>query len=80
MKEFAVGALRKMTAQLDKNEQVNYQLPIGEQFIALNEVLGKSLTLNFHGAIHCLHCGKKTNKSIRQYLIYQHWIGTILIF
>ena len=66
MKEFAVGALRKMTAQLDKNEQVNYQLPIGEQFIALNEVLGKSLTLNFHGAIHCLHCGKKTNKSYSQ--------------
>jgi hypothetical protein len=66
MTEFAVGALKKMTAQLDQHGAVNYQLPIGQQLIAVNQLIGKSLTLNYHGAIHCLHCGKKTNKSYSQ--------------
>lgn len=66
MTELTVGALRKMTAQLDENGKVNYQLPIGEQLLPLNEVIGKTLTLTFHGAINCSHCGKKTKKSYSQ--------------
>jgi hypothetical protein len=66
MTELAVGALKKMAAQLDNNGDVHYQLPVGQQLLALNDVIGKSLTLNFHGAIHCLNCGKKTNKSYSQ--------------
>ncbi len=66
MTELAVGSLKKMAAQLDKNGHVHYQLPIGQQLLPLNDVIGKSLSLNFYGAIHCLHCGKKTKKSYSQ--------------
>ncbi len=61
-----VGALRKMTAQLNNNGQVNYQLPVGEQLIELNELIGQSLTLTYHHQISCCHCGRKTKKSYSQ--------------
>jgi hypothetical protein len=64
MTELAVGALKKMAAQLDNNGDVHYQLPVGQQLLALNDVIGKSLTLNFHGAIHCLNCGKKKQTKV----------------
>jgi len=66
MTELNVGALRKMTAQLNENGQISYQLPVGEQLLSLNEVIGKTLTLTFHGAINCSHCGRKTKKSYSQ--------------
>ncbi|MDC1256042.1 DUF2797 domain-containing protein [bacterium] len=66
MTEINVGALRKMTAQLDENGKVNYQLPIGDQLLPLNEVIGKTLSLTFHSAINCSHCGGKTKKSYSQ--------------
>ncbi len=61
-----IGALRKMTAQLDTQGKVNYQLPIGEQLLPLNELIGKTLNLSYHQHISCSHCGKKTNKSFSQ--------------
>ena len=61
-----VGALRKMTAQLDEQGRVNYQLPIGEQLLPLNELIGKKLTLVYHEHISCSHCGRKTKKSFSQ--------------
>lgn len=61
-----IGALRKMTAQLDAHGQVSYQLPIGEQLLPLNELIGKQLTLQYHQHISCSHCGKRTNKSFSQ--------------
>lgn len=61
-----VGALRKMTAQLDAQGLVNYQLPIGEQLLPLNELIGKQLTLIYHEHISCSHCGRKTKKSFSQ--------------
>ncbi len=65
-----VGALRKMTAQLGENGQVNYQLPIGEQLLPLNELIGKKLTLQYHQHISCSHCGRKTKKSFSQGFCY----------
>jgi len=61
-----VGALRKMTAQLDAQNNVHYQLPIGEQLLPLNELIGRQLTLHYHQHISCSHCGKKTKKSYSQ--------------
>lgn len=65
-----IGALRKMTAQLDANGQVIYQLPIGEQLLPLNEIIGRELTLQYHEHISCSHCGKKTKKSFSQGYCY----------
>lgn len=60
------GALRKMVGQLDEQGNVNYHLPVGEEKIALNEHIGKHITLSFNGQINCCHCGKKTKKSYSQ--------------
>jgi hypothetical protein len=72
-----IGAVEKLTAKLDENNLVHYQLPlvgIGEQSdrqsIELNPLIGKFITLSFSGAIACKHCGKKTKKSYAQGFCY----------
>ncbi|MBV7316530.1 DUF2797 domain-containing protein [Shewanella sp. NIFS-20-20] len=60
------GTLVKMRTQLDSDNGVQYHLPIGEQSLHLNPLIGKTLTLNFSGQIFCCHCGKKTKKSYAQ--------------
>lgn len=62
------GALRKMRSDL--GSPVRYRLPIGDTEIALNDLIGVRLRLEFGGAIHCLHCGRKTKKSFNQGYCY----------
>ena len=45
---------------------VAYELPMGDQSIALNPLIGRSIRLNFTGQIFCSHCGRKTKKSFSQ--------------
>lgn len=59
------GGLKKMQASLNGGE-VQYQLPIGDTLVDLNPYLGKNITLNYTGKIHCIACGRKTNKSFNQ--------------
>lgn len=73
----AIGAVEKLTAQLDSNNIVQYQLPLAaidenseQQSITLNPLIGKKLTLTFHGKIACKHCGKTTKKSYSQGFCY----------
>lgn len=56
------GQLTKMAVSLDDN-QAQYAMRLGEQQVAMNALLGESLTLRFLGEINCLHCNRKTNKS-----------------
>jgi len=72
-----VGSIEKLTAQLDSNNSVQYQLPLAslnrdgtKQSISLNPLIGKSITLNFNGNIDCKHCGKRTKKSYSQGYCY----------
>ena len=58
------GALRKMKAKLAG--PVEYQLPIGDELVDLNPLIGHSLSLRFQGEIHCIHCGRETKKSFNQ--------------
>ncbi|WP_455211053.1 DUF2797 domain-containing protein [Kaarinaea lacus] len=58
------GDLRKMHTELA--EPVLYRLPVGEERIAMNELIGKTVTLKYNGEIHCIACGRKTNKSFNQ--------------
>ncbi|MCG7561926.1 MULTISPECIES: DUF2797 domain-containing protein [Pseudoalteromonas] len=62
------GTLRKMQAQLNcaSAPTINYQLPVGDDLLPLNELIGKRLTLTFSGNIFCCNCGKKTKKSYSQ--------------
>lgn len=58
------GDLSKMRVALD--EPVSYKLPVGEDAIPLNPYLGSHVKLSYCGEIHCVHCGRKTNKSFNQ--------------
>lgn len=39
------GTLKKLLSSLDDANQVVYQLPVGEQLLALNPLIGKTLKL-----------------------------------
>ena len=61
-----LGTIKKMRGILDEDQQVQYQLPIGEQLIAINPLIGETVTLTYTGKIICSNCGKKTKKSYSQ--------------
>ncbi|MCF2907637.1 DUF2797 domain-containing protein [Pseudoalteromonas sp. DL2-H2.2] len=62
------GTLRKMQATLGtaQGTPVQYHLPLGDELLPLNELIGKPITLTFSGNIFCCNCGKKTKKSYSQ--------------
>lgn len=64
MQELARGAVQKMRIEL--GEPAQYQLRIGEQAIAANELIGQALQLEFLGEINCNHCQRPTKKSFAQ--------------
>lgn len=64
------GALRKLIGTRNENGEVEYQLPIGDQLIPLNLLIGQELQLIFHNEIRCCHCNRKTKKSYSQGFCY----------
>ncbi len=64
------GSLGKMHSQLLNGQPVSYQLPVGEQLLPLNDLLGRRLSMEYLGEIHCCHCGRKTKKSFNQGFCY----------
>lgn len=68
MIELGRGALDKMAVQLGETAQYSFRL--GEASVAVNPLLGKTLRLEYLGAIHCSHCGRKTSKSFSQGYCY----------
>ncbi|MCL9782013.1 DUF2797 domain-containing protein [Vibrio sp. S4M6] len=64
MLKIASGTLKKMRSTLD--ECVQYQLPVGEELVSLNQYIGKPISLLHTGNIYCCSCGKKTKKSYSQ--------------
>ena len=72
MAQYAVGNLKKMQNQLgvDKADEVTYHLPIGDQLIPLNSLIGQSISMTYDGLINCTYCGRKTKKSFNQGYCY----------
>lgn len=68
MLELGRGALSKMGTRLE--QPVHYSLRLGEQDLDLNALLGQGVRLEYLGAIHCSHCGRKTKKSFSQGYCY----------
>ncbi len=68
MQELARGALEKMAVEL--GEQAQYALRLGDERVPVNPLIGKSVRLEYLGAINCTHCGRKTNKSFSQGYCY----------
>nr|WP_319511005.1 DUF2797 domain-containing protein [uncultured Draconibacterium sp.] len=52
------------------NEPVNYSLPIGDELIDMNALIGKEISMRFDGQINCISCGKKTKTSFNQGFCY----------
>ncbi len=68
MQSIACGQLRKLRVELQS--PVVYHLPVGDELIHLNPLLGQAISLRFIGEISCLHCGRKTKKSFSQGYCY----------
>ncbi|MDR9436914.1 MAG: DUF2797 domain-containing protein [Thiohalophilus sp.] len=62
------GNIRKMVTRL--GDAVDYQLPVGDELIPVNSLIGQNLRLEFLGEIHCIECGRKTSKSFNQGYCY----------
>ena len=58
------GHLQKMVTTLES--PVQYQLPLDDERISLNDYIGKQIKLHYLGEIHCVECGRKTNKNYNQ--------------
>lgn len=62
------GNIQKMVTSLSL--PVEYHLPIGDQLVNMNELIGTSITLTHSGEINCIACGRKTSKSYNQGYCY----------
>lgn len=62
------GQIRKMHTQIDG--EVVYKLPIGEEFVNMNDFIGKEITLSYQDKIECIKCGRETVKSFNQGFCY----------
>ena len=63
-----LGTLSKLKSSLQS--PVEYNLPVGEERLPLNPLLGKKIKLNYTGQIFCCHCGRKSKKSFDQGYCY----------
>ena len=68
MTELGRGSLSKMKAHLDA--PVQYAFRLGDEEVPVNPLVGKHLRLEYLGAIHCTHCGRKTKTSFSQGYCY----------
>ena len=61
------GSIRKLVSTIDSETRlVYYSLPINDELLPLNELIGQRLAIQFHGEINCISCGRKTKKSFAQ--------------
>lgn len=62
------GNIKKMHANLQ--DKIAYYLPIGDEKIDMNLLIGKKLILKYLDQINCIHCGRKTKTSFSQGYCY----------
>jgi hypothetical protein len=63
------GTIFKMRTELAA--PVRYFLPVGDEEISVNGLLGRKLKMHFTGRIHCISCGKEIKRSFNQGFCYQ---------
>jgi NMD protein affecting ribosome stability and mRNA decay len=62
------GSLQKMKSKL--THPITYHLPIGEQLVDMNALIGENIHFNFENLIFCVDCGAQTYKSFNQGFCY----------
>lgn len=69
MIEVGRGSIRKMAARLE-TPVVQYAFRLDEVEVPVNPMIGQTVRLQYLGAIHCSHCGKRTKTSFSQGYCY----------
>ncbi|MFJ2981884.1 MULTISPECIES: DUF2797 domain-containing protein [unclassified Pseudomonas] len=69
MIELARGSLSKMAVSLQA-PLVQYSFRLDDTQVPVNPLIGQRLRLEYLGAIHCSHCGKRTKTSFSQGYCY----------
>ncbi len=59
------GDIRKMHTEQGENDTVQYQLPIGDELLPMNALIGQQIGMSTNGEIHCIACGRATKKSFQ---------------
>ena len=62
------GTLLKMETKLVN--PIEYELPIGDELVYMNHLIGKYIAFKWLKEIYCVICGRKTNKSFSQGFCY----------
>ena len=65
------GNIRKMRVATNTEHLAQYQLPVGEQLIEMNPLIGTQIKVSFDNQIHCVHCQSVTKKSFNQGYCYR---------
>lgn len=63
-----IGNIKKMKVELAS--PVDYHLPIGDELISMNALIGQNIRLTYSGEINCIACGRETKKSFGQGYCY----------
>lgn len=66
------GPIRKLKSE--HKDIVQYSLPLGEESLSLNELIGKKLTLEHTGNKFCIDTGKKLKKTYGQGYSWESFI------
>lgn len=69
MIEVGRGSIRKMAVRLE-TPVVQYAFRLDEVEVPVNPMIGQTVRLEYLGAIHCSHCGKRTKTSFSQGYCY----------
>jgi len=56
--------------QTQLNETVQYHLPIADELVDMNALIGSEIHFSHQGEINCVACGRKTKKSFSQGFCY----------
>ena len=62
------GSILKMKTQLDN--PAYYELPVGNDYLNMNDRIGAFIHLSWLNEIFCVGCGRKTNRSFAQGYCY----------
>ena len=68
------GNISKM--KVENNEFVSYFLPISDEQIFINSLIGKQIELKFEGRINCIKCNKEIKKTFAQGYCYSCFISS----
>ena len=59
-----------MRVRADEDHNVHYALPIGDDLLEMNALIGTDVSVKYEGTINCVACGRKSKKSFNQGYCY----------